>query len=508
MTSPAKRGLIIVMILILVFPFLFFTVLKPLLSPQRAIESYGSEEGRFLYVVEEYGKFPKEKHILGKVDMSTGKTLWKEDILPAYHLNHQARRPTPPLFFDETSVYYYVQNMDDSFFLFRFDKESGQPLDSVDINAASGGLVLRDCLWVPYVQTEDKIICFNTTLRSFPQKPVESALHVTVFSKKTGDVSTFTPALPDFFILQGPRGLEDDSDFITFYNLPDILVMDKKDPSQVVMIPDIYTAPYQNGNILSYLTSDGVYMRRDLASGMTQKLFSISMRVFSPFRLMTPRGVITYHQKIDSFFLQARDGSGRLLWRYTLPPGASFYDLFAFQHSDYLPAKSAYEFTHTSYWPLLATQESKSDDASSDTYQLIMLDLQSGRPLWVRTLDEGIDCYPDHLYQEGDLYYLLYDKTLYQMDGKSGALVKSFQFTLEKNGKEYPLLPDHAKGLPLYSFQGDHLIFQSGNRFIVTADLKNEEFALYGKMKHGEKAFMTVIRGDSLHLGKLDKESK
>ena len=508
MTPPAKRGLIIAMILILVLPFLYLTVLQPILSPEPAIEAFHSEEGRFLYVVEEYGKFPKEKHILRKVDMSTGKTLWKETILPAYHLNHQARRPTPPLFFDQASVYYYVQNMDDSFLLYRFDKESGRLMDSVDITARAKGMKLTDSLWVPYVQTKENIICFNTTLRNFPQKPVESALHVTVFSKTTGEVSTFTPAFPDLFILQAPRGLEDDSDFITFYNLPDILVMDKKNPSQLTMIPDIYTSPSQEGNILSCLTNGGAYMRRDLSSEKTQKLFTTTMRSFSRFRLMTPRGVITYHQERDSIFLQARESSGRLLWRFTLPPGTSFYDLFAFQHSDYLPAESAYEFIGTAYWPLLATQRRKTGDSSPDVYKLIMLDLQSGRPLWVRTLGEGIDCHPDHLYKEGDLYYLLYDHTLYQMDGDSGALVKSFQFTLEKDGKQVPLLPYYARNLPLYSFQGDHLTFQSGNRFIVTADLKNEEFTLYGKMKRGEKAFMTVIRGDSLHLGKIDKESK
>jgi len=506
MISPAKRGLIIVMILILVLPFLYLTVLQPILSPEPAIETFHSEEGRFLYVVEEYGKFPKEKHTLRKVDTSTGKTLWKEKILPAYHLNHQIRRPTPPLFFDETSVYYYLQDMDDSFVLFHFDKESGELLDFVDINAASGGLALRDCLWVPYVQTKENIICFNTVLRNFPEKPVDSALQMTIYSKKDGTVSVLTPALPDFFILQGPRGLEDDADFITFYNLPDILVVDKEDPSQLAMIPDIYTSPSQEGNILSYLTSGGAYMRRDLASGKTQKLFTTTMRSFSRFRLVTPRGIITYHQDKDSFFLQLRDETGRLQWRYHLPKGFSFHDLFSFQHSDYLPGESAYEFIDTFYWPLLATQERKSESVSSDTYQLIMLDLRSGKPLWVRTLDKGIDCYPDHLYKEGAFYYLLYDHSLYRIDGTSGALTKSFQFTLEKNGKEYPLLPRHAKGLPLYSFQENRLIFQSGNRFIITAELDSEEFSLFGKRGRGETLSMTVIRGDSLTLGTLQKE--
>jgi len=504
----SKKGLIVLLVLTTAGILFYFTVYKTKINPVKSIESFHREEGHNLYVVEEYGKFPKKKHVLRKVDLSTGKTLWKEMILPAYHLNHQTRRPTPPLFFDETSVYYYVQNMDDSFLLYRFDKESGRLMDSVDITARAKGMKLTDCLWVPYVQTTENIICFNMTLRNYPQKPVESAFHVTVFSKTTGEVSTFTPAFPDFFILQAPRGLEDDSDFITYYNLPDILVMDKKNPSQLTIIPDIYTSPYQDGNILSYLTREGQYIRRDLATGMETRLYSLKESSFSHFRLMTPRGIITYHRERNSFFLQARDSSGRLLWRYTLPSGTSFYDLFAFDHSNYLPAESAYEFIGTAYWPLLATQKNTSDDASSDTYQLIMLDLQNGRPLWVRTLDKGTDCYPNHIYKEGDLYYLLYDHTLYQMDGESGALVKSFQFTLEKDGKQVPLLPYYARNLPLYSFQGDHLTFQSGDRFIVTADLKNEEFTLYGKMKRGEKSFMTVIREDSLHLGKLDKESQ
>ena len=503
-----KKGLIVLLVLTIAGILFYFTVYKTKINPVTRIETYHSEGEHFLYVVEEYGAFPKEKHTLRKVDTSTGKTLWKKKILPAYHLNHQTRRPTPPLFFDETSVYYYVQNMDDSFLLYRFDKESGRLLDAVDINATAQGMKLTDCLWVPYVQTTENIICFNTTLRNFPQKPVESALHVTVFSKTTGEVSAFTPAFPDLFILQAPRGLENDSDFITYYNLPDILVMDKKNPSQLTIIPDIYTSPYQDGNILSYLTRDGQYIRRDLSSGKTEKLFTTTMRSFSHFRLITPRGTITYHQNKDSFFFQARDKNGRFQWRYRLPEGYSFYDLFSFQHSLYLPAESAFEEIDFPYWALLATQHNKTDEGSSYVNKLIMLDLRNGHPLWARTLDEDVKCSPDHLYQEGDFYYFLYDKTLYQMDAKSGALVKSFQFTLEKDGKQVPLLPYYARNLPLYSFQGDHLTFQSGDRFIVTADLKNEEFALYGKMKRGEKSFMTVIREDSLHLGKLDKESQ
>ncbi|HOO60502.1 MAG TPA: hypothetical protein PLL34_08120 [Candidatus Mcinerneyibacteriales bacterium] len=503
----SKKGLIALLILAAAGVLFYFTVYKTQINPVKRIETVRIEEGHFLYVVEEYGHFPKERHTLQKVDTSTGKTLWKEKILPAYHLNHQVRRQTPPLFFDETSVYYYVQNMDDSFFLFRFDKESGELLDAVDINAAAEGMKLTDCLWVPYVQTKEKIICFNTVLRDFPEKPVESALHVTVFSKTNGKVSTFTPAFPDLFVLQAPRGLEDDSDFITFYNLPDILVMKKEDPSQLAMISDIYSTPYQDGNILTYLTREGQYVRRDLATGMETRLYSLKESYFSRFRLMIPGGIITYHQDEKSFFLQARDEKGKFKWRYTLPEEYSFYDLYAFQHSDYLPAESAYEATDAPYWPLLITQKSK-DDVSPDVSKLVMLDLRNGRPLWTTTLEGDVTCHPDHLYQEGDFYYLLYDHTLYRMDADTGELVRSFQFTLERDGKQVPLLPYYGRNLPLHSFQGEHLAFPFGETFIIKADLNKEEFSFFGKKKRGERVSMTVIRGDSLTLGTLQKEEK
>ena len=87
MTSPAKRGLIIMIILILLFPFLCLTVLEPLFSPEPAIEFSRSEESDFLCVAEEYIKFPKEKDSLRKINTSTGKASKRTTIWEGLSLN-------------------------------------------------------------------------------------------------------------------------------------------------------------------------------------------------------------------------------------------------------------------------------------------------------------------------------------------------------------------------------------------------------------------------------------
>ena len=473
-----------------IFLPLFYTqVYRKHIDPEKSIEALRMEDGKYVYVVEEYGKFPREKHTIKKIGEATGKTLWKKKMHTGHHLNHQNHRDLPALFTDKANLYYYIHDMDEMYYLLGYDKVTGEKTLAVKLKDHIPGDRIQPALYVPYLQLEDRILFFSTYF--FRVEHPEYTLTVTSV-KKDGSEITNTRLETDEQFIAFPQGAEDTKEkYITMYDMPETLILSKTDPADQRLITKNYNPGLQRDGYYYYIDRTGALIRRDLETDREKRLFHRPELQHAFFTMYDEDGfIIQNDSNKDEYFAKYSYG-GKKEWVYRLPEGWYFGDLFAWEHTHSSAAKSVYYYLKHDYLPIIMTKRPKTED-SPDIMAVAMLNIKTGKELWKETLEHTSihDLNSATVFIDKGRFYILFKNTILQIDADTGAIIKSIRLYLNDSGDEYDLIQKYH--IKMHDFNEGKLILNSLRSGFAVIDLEQDTFRFFGKKGRNAKLTLDV----------------
>jgi len=453
------------------------------------LEAFASEEGIYLFTVEEYGK---NKHRILKIDLDSDKVLWKAGIPMEYTLNHSSDYPS--LFFDEDHVYYYInegflltENSGDTvqskmafnYALSAFNKETGEAVFSLRVPDRERSLETNRS--VPYINLNDTIVLLNPILG-------EKQTMFTLVNKTTGAVVAQKP-LPCSEVLARPLGTTSTtSKYFSLWS-PGLAYIFRKD--EITDFRELRTGnsfSYQNDEYFYYFNRSNELVRHTLKSGKEDALWVFD-GILPQDMYKYGNSLVAYEKDLrteidtDSIvpirrFVSYDFNRGIRNWTYHLPEGYGF-NIFANRQRNIQPEAAVYYDILSPTLPLVVSPEQDDEEKS----RIIVINCESGLPVQESNPLIQSALLPSSVLRSSSFYLVVMDKHLLKIDRSSGKRDKFMKIIRDRgDGPEELYLSANIQAKYIV---GDKLLIPRGNQVLIV-DLDQETIDTAGE---GDETF-------------------
>ena len=490
-----NKKIFIAVVIVSILAYLFYSqVYKKYINPETDIEAFQSENGKYLYVVEIYGKYNEKKHLIKKIDLKNDKIIWKKNFKRHFALNHQVRKNKPAIFFDSKNIYYYIEGRDDKFFLIGFNKKTGENIFDINVNEQLNVEKISSFLFAQYVNLKDRIILLNKTRSS---KDEEWDYSFTIVNKNNGQISTMTLPQKGLTIQEPLGNFDENTDYLILQSGNFAYIFNKNNFKKYKIIETKGPNNYLDGNNFYYFKPNLNFVRKNLETGKIDFLFKDNDLTYPYFKIYNKKNIIVHQKKYTSNrkgrddLLKCYGLNGKFKWKYDFPKNYSFrYHVAMFNFALYMPENTPYYKVDNNYFPFLIKIDVNEEQVNK---KIVMLNVKTGKPLWDKDFIniESISFVPSNFYKEGDYYYFIKDNKLTQIDSITGKIEKTISVKYKHESSTENLISRYD--LKSYQFVKNYLFIQPRYRHtIIRVDLKNDDLNYIGNKLKGSDFVLEV----------------